>query len=120
MDMAKHRVGMVIRGAQIPASRAEAVFKAKAMEKGWKPHRPSWPDFLVETHAGLIAVEVKANDAVSAEQKVTFSLLERCGIPVYLWRMKSGTNRRLVKWNNGAAIAKLYEGKSGSSLGMEV
>ena len=74
-----------IKGSQVPQSAAEAKFKARAFEKGWSSHRPSWPDFLVETDKGLIAVEVKSRtDSVSRTQRQTFDLLEASGIPVYM------------------------------------
>lgn len=97
----------IIHGLQIPNSRSEAAFKARAIEKGWKPHRPSWPDFLIETEFGLIAVEVKSNsDSVSVSQKMTFDLLESNGIPVYLWRNSKGSKGKLIKWNRGLALHK--------------
>ena len=88
---------LVIRGGQIPNSRAEARFKALALEKGWKPHRPSWPDFIVETDNGIIVVEVKSkHDCVSPTQKATFDILESLGIPVFLW--KAQTNKYFMRW----------------------
>lgn len=97
-----------IRASQIPISMAEAAFKAKAMEKGWKPHRPSWPDFLVETRDGTIAVEVKSRgDSVSATQAATFTILESCGIPVFIWRRAKGCDHKLVRWNGGDGLIKL-------------
>lgn len=94
----------IIRGDQVPNSSSEAAFKAKAVEKGWKPHRPSWPDFLVETDNGLIAVEVKSeSDSVKAEQAATFTLLEKMGIPVYVWKNVPGRNTRLERWRENKA-----------------
>lgn len=93
------RTGGVIRGDQAPTSIAEARFKARAFDKGWKPHRPSWPDFLVETADGLIAVEVKGRgDSVSPEQRATFTLLEQAGIAVYLWRDTKDARDVLTRW----------------------
>lgn len=89
-----------IRGEQIPNSIPEARFKARAAAKGWIPHRPSWPDFLVEYDGGLIAVEVKSRkDEVSPTQRATFDLLEQAGIHVYLWRDQSST---LTRWRASA------------------
>ena len=89
----------VIRGDQVPTSISEALFKARALEKGWKPHRPSWPDFLVETESGLIAVEVKSRtDDVSKYQRETFNLLEEAGIPVYLWKNSGEMKSTLKRW----------------------
>lgn len=97
-----------IRGTQIPTSKAEAKFKAKAADKGWVAHRPSWPDFLVETEKGLIAVEVKSRtDSVSKTQILTFNMLEAAGIPVYIWRDAKESNGALVKWENGLALVKV-------------
>jgi hypothetical protein len=87
----------VIRGAQIPNSPSEAAFKAEAIARGFKAHRPSWPDFLLETADGsLVAVEVKARkEAIAASQRLTFDLLEKYGIPVFIWRNGSG----IARWN---------------------
>lgn len=92
-----------IRGLQVPLSSAEARFKAKAAAKGWTPHRPSWPDFLVETPEGILAVEVKSrNDAISAAQFSTFELLETLGVKVYLWRDAPGAEGKLSRWRGGS------------------
>lgn len=99
---------LAIRGEQVPRSRAEAEFKAKAAEKGWTPHRPSWPDFLVETPLGTIAVEVKSRtDRLSATQVQTFTLLEAIGLPVYIWKCSGENKHRLVRWNGGEAMKKV-------------
>lgn len=91
-------------------STAEARFKAKATEKGWVPHRPSWPDFLVETDEGVIAVEVKSRtDEVSKEQAESFSLLESAGIPVYVWKDRKETRDNLVRWDSGRALSRIRE-----------
>jgi hypothetical protein len=98
----------VIRGEQIPLSGAEAKFKARATEKGWRPHRPSWPDFLVETESGLIAVEVKARtDELSQTQIATFTLLESAGIPVYVWKDMKTTRGTLIRWAGGKALGRV-------------
>jgi hypothetical protein len=98
----------VIRGEQIPLSGAEAKFKARATEKGWRPHRPSWPDFLVETESGLIAVEVKARtDELSQTQIETFTLLESVGIPVYIWKDMKTTRGTLIRWASGKALDRI-------------
>lgn len=100
----------LIRGEQVPLSPSEAKFKARAVEKGWLPHRPSWPDFLVETPDGLIAVEVKSRtDDVRPEQRDTFNLLERAGVPVFLWKDAGPTRATLLRWNSGRATAKARE-----------
>jgi len=97
-----------IRGEQIPPSLAEAKFKARAVEKGWRPHRPSWPDFLVETENGVIAVEVKSRtDTISKTQRLTFSLLEASGVPVYIWRDSKDSRATLVKWDGGQGLIKI-------------
>jgi hypothetical protein len=98
----------VIRGEQIPLSGAEAKFKARATEKEWRPHRPSWPDFLVETESGLIAVEVKARtDELSQTQIETFTLLESVGIPVYIWKDMKTTRGTLIRWARGRALDRV-------------
>lgn len=98
----------IIRGEQIPLSVAEAKFKARATEKGWRPHRPSWPDFLVETESGLIAVEVKARtDELSKTQVETFTLLESIGIPVYIWKDMKATRGTLIRWSAGKALDRV-------------
>lgn len=61
----------VIRGDQVPVSLSELEFKLRATEKGWRVHRPSWPDFLVETPDGeCFAVEVKVSDRLGARHTV--------------------------------------------------
>lgn len=106
---AKRSVVEIIRSTQIPTSVSEAKFKARALEKGWKPHRPSWPDFLVETEAGrLIAVEVKSRtDRISKTQRATFNLLESAGIPVYVWRDVNEGRNVLVRWDQGLGLIKI-------------
>jgi len=79
--------GQSIRGSQQTHSRAENTFKARALDKGWRVHRPSWPDFLIERDKGWFAVEVKSKtDHCSREQIKTFDALERLGVKVFLWR----------------------------------
>lgn len=98
----------VIRGDQVPSSVAEAKFKARAIEKGWQPHRPSWPDFLVQTDKGLIAVEVKSRgDQVSKTQRQTFDLLEAAGVQVFLWRDTKESKGTLVRWEGGLGLIKV-------------
>jgi hypothetical protein len=93
-----------IREYQVPNSRAEATFKGKAAEHGWIPHRPSWPDFLVEIPGlGLVAVEVKDKDTISSEQRRTFDLLTAAGLPVYLWRRGDESLRRWGRPSGGSA-----------------
>lgn len=97
----------VIRGEQIPLSSAEAKFKARATQKGWRPHCPSWPDFLVETDPGLVAVEVKARiDELSPTQIESFTLLGSAGIPVYIWKDTKTTRGSLIRWAGGKALKK--------------
>ena len=89
-----------IKADQIPNSRHEALFKSKCAEKGWVAHRPSWPDFIVETENRLVAVEVKGpGDSVSKTQAATFSLLESMGVPVYIWKNTAEGQGRLSRWN---------------------
>lgn len=90
-----------IRGEQIPISLAEAEFKQRCTLREWLPHRPSWPDFLVQTEHGLIGVEVKDRDMVSPEQAATFDLLETLGLPVYLWRRGDD---QLTRWNASLSL----------------
>jgi hypothetical protein len=88
-----------IKADQIPNSLHEALFKSKCAEKGWTVHRPSWPDFLVQTNDGLIAVEVKGpDDVISKTQAATFSLLESIGVAVYIWRNTTDGSARLCRW----------------------
>lgn len=99
-----------IRGEQVPLSSAEARFKGKVAAKGWTPHRPSWPDFLVETPEGIIAVEVKSrNDTITDSQFNTFELLESLGVKVYLWRDAPGTEGKLPRWR-GTSTVGLHSG----------
>lgn len=86
-----------IRGKQLPHSRTEAMFKARSVELGWIPHRPSWPDFFVESDGGAFCVEVKAKtDSVSENQRLTFDLLEKHGIKVYIWHCRGDLKTKLA------------------------
>lgn len=88
-----------IKAHQIPSSLHEGLFKSRCAEKGWRAHRPSWPDFIVEIGSRMIAVEVKSrSDRVSTTQRATFDLLERMGVPVYLWRNSKDGQSKLVRW----------------------
>lgn len=88
-----------LRGRQIPTSLAEARFKRLCQDMGWLPHRPSWPDFIVEADDGPIAVEIKSRgDQLSPSQIQSFTLLERMGVRVYLWRDSAASRQRLVRW----------------------
>jgi len=90
-----------IKGSQIPNSLSEARFKSKAFARGWKPHRPSWPDFLVQTDGELIAVEVKSgSDRISLEQQATFDLLEQMGIKIFIWKDTKTKADMLLRWRN--------------------
>jgi hypothetical protein len=75
------------------------------LAKGWRVHRPSWPDFLIENEQGCFAVEVKGRgDRCSLAQMKTFDALERAGLPVYLWReIKPDT---LERWKRSRPIAR--------------
>lgn len=85
-----------IRADCIPLSMHEARFKRRCADRGWTIHRPSWPDYIVETETGMIAVEVKGGkDEVSFTQAATFDVLESMGIRVFVWR--DGTDA-LARW----------------------
>ena len=92
----------VIRGDQVPVSLSELEFKLRATEKGWRVHRPSWPDFLVETPDGeCFAVEVKSRtDSVRGTQSATFSLLEKMGVRCFIWKNVKGMKASLVRWGS--------------------
>jgi hypothetical protein len=91
----------IIRGAQVPAVHAEAVFKANCLSRGWLAHRPSWPDYIVEKPDGLIGVEVKSeNDVVSNEQQMTFDMLEAMGVPIFVWKKTGPDDGELIKWTD--------------------
>lgn len=90
-----------IKAEQIPNSMHEAIFKSKCAEKGWAAHRPSWPDYIVETEKGMIAVEVKGpDDCVSKTQAATFDLLERMNVPVYVWNNTAEGHASLTRWKS--------------------
>jgi uncharacterized Zn finger protein (UPF0148 family) len=97
-----------IRGSQVPLSAAEARFKARTAEKGWKPHRPSWPDFLVQLRGPkLIAVEVKGHgDRITKAQAATFDLLDECGLPVYVCFVRQKNLSDLKRWATISAKRK--------------
>lgn len=95
----------IVKGYQVPNSLAETKFKAKAIEKGWKPHRPSWPDFFVETENGIIFVEVKSkNDRISSDQAATFTLLELHGMKVFVWHDKKDRRDGLIPWKKWSKL----------------
>ena len=99
--------GGIIRGDYQPVSDAEAKFKELCDKKGWRAHRPSWPDYIVETKTGnLLCVEVKGSDKISMEQFITFSLLEKYGFNLFVWKNKNGVRDRLFRWSFGKAIEK--------------
>lgn len=101
-----------IRGEQIPASGSEALFKQRCAALGWKPHRPSWPDFLVERNGEMICVEVKSrSDDVSQTQRATFILLEAMGIPVYIWRNSKSERHRLKRFQPLRLVTRPAAGK---------
>jgi len=88
-----------IRGEQVPRSGSEAAFKQRCFDLGWKPHRPSWPDFLVDRGDETICVEVKSrDDNIKPLQRATFILLESMGIPVYIWRNDKSERHRLKRF----------------------
>lgn len=94
-----------LRGRDVPVSLHEARFKARAMAAGWLPHRPSWPDFLVEMQGRLVGVEVKGpRDSVSSEQAETFDALEAAGLPVYVWHDTDERRDRLVRWRSEVSM----------------
>lgn len=98
----------VVRGDQVPSIKAEAKFKARAMQKGYVVHRPSWPDYLLEKDGKLMHVEVKGhNDEVSKEQALTFNLMERHGIPVYIWKDCDETRGDLIRWGDGIEARRI-------------
>lgn len=101
--MAKNSMGSMpsdgIKYDQVPVSRAEAKFKGMAAARGFKVHRPSWPDFLLEKNGKLYFAEVKSKkDMVSSFQHETFDLLEKYGIAVYLWRDDKESEYFLKRW----------------------
>ena len=97
-----------IRGDYIPHSKPEAEFKEICKARGWKPHRPSWPDYLVETQLGeILLVEVKGSDTFSYEQRLTLSLLEKMGLNVFVWKNKAKTKGEILRWKDGLALKKI-------------
>lgn len=97
-----------IRGDQIPNVPAEAAFKSRAIGRGYTVHRPSWPDYLLEKDGKLMHVEVKgAGDEISKEQALTFTLLERHGIPVYIWKDCKETRGQLIRWGDGIEAKRM-------------
>jgi len=90
-------IDATIKGDQTPISEYEANFKAKCLKKGWLPHRPSWPDFLVQKDGQLIFVEVKGGrDSLSTTQQETFRVLEKAGIKTYVWWNR--VDDKLMPW----------------------
>lgn len=91
-----------IRGDQIPTVSAERAFKQRALQKGWVVHRPSWPDFIVETPDGqTFAVEVKSRgDDLSLYQVQTLEVLERFGLRTYVWKYTYSLAGILMPWRN--------------------
>ncbi len=85
-QIAKGEVPSVGAGEGLTAS--ELAFREIALVKGMKLTRHGWPDFLVERlDGGFMGVEVKSDsDEVRPSQRTTFAVLERVGIPVFIWR----------------------------------
>lgn len=60
--------------------------------------RPGWPDFLCVRDGKLVMVEVKGgNDWVSKRQRLTFDVLMRHGIDVYIWH--ASFPKKLFPWS---------------------
>lgn len=109
----------IIRGDHTLNSLSETVFKARAIELGWKPHRPSWPDFLVDKDGEMICVEVKSRtDAISITQHQTFNLLESIGMKVYIWKNEKGHRGHLTRWRGGIAAASSKQSSAKAKSGL--
>lgn len=66
----------------------EVCFVQSAKRRGFSDvSRGGWPDFMVRRpDRKLVGVEVKTgNDTISGRQALMFSLLNECGIPVFVW-----------------------------------
>ena len=71
------------------ATKPEAMFAERAMQKRGRVYRNGWPDFLVELPDRTIGVEVKATgDEISDAQAKMFQALERLAVRVYIWNPK--------------------------------
>lgn len=92
-----------IVGAEAPLHPFEAEFRRRGLLRGWRVHRPSWPDFLCEDECGLFFVEVKAKgDGLRANQHRTAHLLTRLGFRVYVW--SEHRPDRLLLWKPGISL----------------
>lgn len=76
----------------------EEIFVERARAQMMPVHRPSWPDFIVDTPSGLVAVEVKSpNDDLSDNQVRTLNILVRMGVRCYIWTPREPN--KLQPWN---------------------
>ena len=51
--------------------------------------RGGWPDFLVESDGNIVGIEVRSGtDHLSPDQIRCMRILERAGIPCYVWKQK--------------------------------
>ncbi len=77
---------------------SEQAFVTHCHERLRKVHRPSWPDFLVESDGKLYGVEVKTPfDRLSINQVRTFDLLTKSDMmDIYVW--VSNRPNKLIRW----------------------
>lgn len=88
-----------VRAGAAVGNEAESFFRAYAEAKGCRVLRAGWPDFLLDDPktGKAFGVEVKSDiDAISTPQVRCFALLERLGVPVYIW--SPSTPGRLKPW----------------------
>ena len=72
----------------------EQKFASLCDSRAWTWYKRGWPDFLVETAKGPMVVEVKKHrPKVRPSQAAVLRILEKRGIPAFVWTPRTGFTR---------------------------
>lgn len=93
--MQKERIDVDSRYEKCNIVEKEFIGWALTKENVEAVHRGGWPDFLIQTRDNrIVGVEVKRlRRDLSLSQIQCFRLLEKAGVPVYVWRISAGLER---------------------------
>lgn len=116
LDKAIRLDELKLRAGDAVGYEAEAFFRAYAEAKGLGVLRGGWPEFLIEDPktGKAFGVEVKSTiDAISTGQVRCFAVLERLGVPVFVWSPDAAD--RLQPWRRYLQRTKRVRTRNGGA-----
>ncbi len=120
VELERQRLHRVERNERVAVgSEAERCFYERAAAKDeHEIHRGGWPDFLLASKVTgkLFGVEVKSEtDLLSRGQVKCFAMLEKAGIPIYVWQPRRPAV--LAPWRTWFKASKGYRSRQSADRG---